>query len=94
MAIVNWKCPACGGGKIEEVLEDATQYSTITNIWGDEEAEYGETEVLSGHVDRYQCSSCGHTPTMNKRPMNNLVSLYIWLNSHGMLVRLPEGEIE
>jgi DNA-directed RNA polymerase subunit RPC12/RpoP len=60
---INFKCPTCGGARIEEVLEGVVKFSEITGVAidadGDLALEYGNTNDEGGELDRYQCVDCG-----------------------------------
>ena len=94
MAIVNFKCPDCGGIKLTEVLIDVTVSTGIRNIWDEEDVEYDDDcENMGGIVDRYQCDTCGRVlKHKSGKVIKDLVSLYILLDSEGMLVRIPGWE--
>lgn len=59
---INFTCPKCGGNQIEEVMSE-TVVSTPCRIWihdGDRpNITYGVPDCEQGHVDRYQCKTCG-----------------------------------
>ena len=95
MAIVNFKCPNCGGVKLEEVMTDVTVSTGILHIWDEEDVEYDvDCENMGGVVDRYQCDTCGHVLMSGGKTIKDLVTLYIALDTEGMLVRIPEGEVK
>lgn len=58
---LNFKCPFCGGDRLEEVCTDAV-LSHIIKLAADPDDfnEYGESEVFDASVDHYQCARCGY----------------------------------
>ncbi len=54
-----FNCPKCNNNKIEEVIENVTQYSTIDSIDKDGDFKYGQSLAEDGEVQNYQCSKCG-----------------------------------
>ncbi len=72
MTKIIFKCPKCGSDKIEEILDDITVATGISNvkIFDDGRIEYdnGEQTNEGGHVDRYQCGDCGFTIVDDKSP--------------------------
>jgi rubredoxin len=57
-------CPKCKGGKIEEIQVDITTTSEINVLTEENDPScivvlYGEQTNEGGHVERYQCGSCG-----------------------------------
>jgi predicted RNA-binding Zn-ribbon protein involved in translation (DUF1610 family) len=56
---VKFKCPDCGGHRIEEIMSDVTVASEITCIPEGGDLDYGEQTSDGGVVERYQCMHCG-----------------------------------
>ena len=54
-----FKCPKCGCDKLEEVLTNCTQSSSIASVEDGGEAEYEHSETEGGEIDRIQCIGCG-----------------------------------
>lgn len=56
---VKFKCPSCGGTRLECVM-DGSHTCPVTEIDSDGDFEYGPYES-SADVDRWQCLTCGYT---------------------------------
>jgi hypothetical protein len=54
---INFKCPECGGDRLEEVSY-GTVYNEIDGFY-DGYPEYGKQEANETEVIRYQCFDCG-----------------------------------
>lgn len=57
-----FKCPKCGCDKLEEVVTNCTQSSSIASVeqeGGRLYPEYENTETEGGELERIQCVTCG-----------------------------------
>jgi len=75
---INFKCDVCEHDVIEEVLNDVTQYSIISELEkfpdGTVAIAYDElTNTEYGELSHYQCMNCGKT-----------------LKNHGVTITTPE----
>ena len=61
--LFSFKCPECEHDKIEEVLTNVVQYSTVDSLFklesGEVCADYSDCNWDGGEVSRYQCQRCG-----------------------------------
>jgi hypothetical protein len=57
---IEFKCPRCRGGVLEQLIVGAIVSATVLSI-EDEELD-AETIDVDGHVERYQCLNCGFIP--------------------------------
>lgn len=60
--MLKFKCPECGGNKIE-IVENTIAVSEITEIKEDGNFEYGPVDNIDGETSCYQCSKCGFVIT-------------------------------
>lgn len=58
--LLPFKCPSCGGTKLEEVMVDVTVTTTIKTVGEGGDLSYGECSHEEGEVLQYQCQTCGH----------------------------------
>jgi hypothetical protein len=56
--LLQFKCAKCNGTQIECVQSDVLMTSPV-RVVGDE-VIYGEAEISSAEIDRFQCEVCGH----------------------------------
>lgn len=54
-----FKCPQCGGSRLEEVMENVTASTVVESIGEGGDVEYGKVSHEDGNVVRFQCVSCG-----------------------------------
>jgi hypothetical protein len=79
---LNFKCKNCGDNRLEEVMVNVIQYTTISDIdTSDDEPiiEYGTHSLEGGEVSHYQCLSCG-MPVAENEP-----ALFKYLEENNML---------
>jgi len=58
-----FKCPKCGGNKLEEVMVNVVVVSELKEIVLEKDVItvfHGEQTNEDGEVDRYQCVNCGY----------------------------------
>ena len=82
---ISFTCPACGGHKLEEVLENATVSSLVLDlcIQGDiANCDYGKPTIEDGEVVRYQCFDCGYILSVEEEDVDSLQELASWLLKH------------
>jgi len=64
MKELQFTCPECHTHKLDEVMSDVIQYSTIGIIEVDDNGmlavDYAETYCENGSVDHYECGRCGY----------------------------------
>lgn len=77
-------CPKCKHNKIEEVLINVTQYTTIDKIDSDGDFKYGERLAEDGEVQNYQCSKCGFVIEMDdyNAHITDPVELVEWIKKN------------
>lgn len=72
---INFKCPDpnCGCDRLEEVMTDVVQSTTIDSIESDGTIEFRKDSATfdGGEVDHYKCTQCGLTP-YDVEPENDL----------------------
>jgi hypothetical protein len=56
---VIFRCPQCGGHRLEEVMTDVFVSSEVLYCDAEGGMEYGQEANDGGEVDRYQCLDCG-----------------------------------
>lgn len=72
---LKFKCPECGGDKLEEVVYDALVHLPVERIENEYEISYDYPEIQDGRIDRYQCNCCGYIIEAT-----NSEDLYEWLS--------------
>ena len=91
MSKVNFKCPACGYDRLEEVMINITQSSVITDaelIGKEAVLDYDDTSTSydDGQVYYYACASCGwEVQNGLGMTITTPLELTLWLKSKGML---------
>lgn len=90
---INFKCDVCGHDIIEEVLNDVTQYSKISDIERFDNfpykttvaLDYGESNTEFGEISHFQCMNCGVTLKNHGVNISTPEELYEWLECNEML---------
>jgi len=87
---LKFKCPnksnKCKSNRVEEVMVNVVQSSTIDYIDEEGYVDYENTSTDGGEVDRYQCSQCGYVlKTELGGTINTPEDLVEWLKGKGML---------
>lgn len=72
-----FRCPKCGGHRLEEVMLDVTVFSDVVSCGTGGDCEYGKQSNDGGAVDRYQCSECGWTVP----DIHDAEQLFEWLDN-------------
>ena len=83
-----FKCEACGGNRLEEILSHVWQCSDIATIQLDDREvdamiDYGEFSTDGGDIERYQCIKCGKTLQKDGSDINTAEELAEWMRQHG-----------
>ena len=78
-----FKCPGCGGSRLEEVMVDVTVLSTVAWIEEDGGVVYSDQRNEDGEVVRYQCEECGTVLCVKGEKITTAEELAAWLKKHG-----------
>lgn len=60
---LQFTCPTCGLHRLDEVLENVTQFSTMIMELCDDDSlaiDYDDHYCENGDITRYQCTDCGY----------------------------------
>jgi hypothetical protein len=91
MLRVKFQCPNCQGKLLEEVVIDAVIGTQIIEISEDgDEINYGKPLYAeNGHVDRYQCNTCGLILRRDEdgEPCALPIELFEWLTVHNQYLQ-------
>ena len=57
---LKFTCPGCKGNRLEEVMENVTVSSEVTNIDDEGDHDYGIQTNENGELSHFQCVKCGY----------------------------------
>jgi len=91
MSELLFKCPKCGCETLEEIMVNCVITSDMLeflNCDADPTANYGETNIVTGDVDRYQCSECGYVITdYNGENVVDIHNIVKWIKKENLRLK-------
>lgn len=86
---LQFKCPRCGGNRLQEKMINVVLISEITEINVDEKKdspanlEYGYKTTDEGEVEHYICTDCDYIPVdVMGDPINDCLYLGDWIKDN------------
>jgi predicted RNA-binding Zn-ribbon protein involved in translation (DUF1610 family) len=86
MKSLRFKCPACKGERLEEIMDNVTLSTPVTGVFdegGTVTLDYGDAYTEYSDAVRFQCADCGHVLTdADGNPIKTVEGLAEWLKTH------------
>ena len=80
---LKFKCPKCGGDRLDEICTGVIQASEITDIDVENAIlDYGETSYDGGELSHYQCLKCSYVLEDNGVTIEDVEDLIDWLKKN------------